>query len=336
MPSPPPRRAWGTRYDSLVDTPPLGSPHVSSPDVALHLRSATGTVHVELVQNNIDTCSPIQARMPHDASVFVASLPSHIPEAELQVLLSEHLSQHANIKHIKLIRDNRGAVCAFVQVESASQASNLIAACGLSPFMDRHIRCEKARAFRTLLVSWRPAAASTQASNDLQGRARGGAESSPLRLRRCRGTKYIQVSLGSEAISSDPAQLPNYTPPRPDDPLSGSGILFPGGLKEGDLKCLKTLLEAFGPLEFITPFEAATHIPIPPPHTSTYASELPSGEERAFMRGGSAFASIKDVGDENSEHARPQPPMWAVKWEHRNDAVSAITASIISSASSFA
>lgn len=139
--------------------------------------------------------------------------------------------------------------------------------------MDRYIRCEKARAFRTLLVSWRPASASPQASNGSYVKSQ---EDSPFRLRRCRGTKYvvsaastslsvlyrllsipfhilcssvvipsfviidtrcryIQVTHGNEALSADPAQLPNYTTPRPDDPLSGSGILFSGGIKDGDM-----------------------------------------------------------------------------------------------------
>jgi hypothetical protein len=48
--------------------------------------------------------------------------------------------------------------------------------------------------------------------------------------------RYIQVTHGNEALSSELAQLPNYTPPRPDDPLSGSGIFFPGGIKDGDIK----------------------------------------------------------------------------------------------------
>ena len=75
--------------------------------------------------------------MPHDASVFVGrsvhlaslvqelqpvlmrsnSLPSNIDHQELTRLLSEHLSAHAEVKSIKVVRDAKGGVCAFVQCE---------------------------------------------------------------------------------------------------------------------------------------------------------------------------------------------------------------------------
>lgn len=85
-------------------------------------------------------------------------------------------------------------------------------------------------------------------------------------------------------------------------------------------------MEAFGPLEFITPYETNSHLVAQ--RTTPFNSEPQSRDESAFMRGGSASASIMDGGDEDSEQVRPQRPMWAVKWEHRNDAVSAITASM--------
>ena len=102
MPSPPPRRAWGTRYDSLIETPLSGSPPISTPEAATHPPDATGAVNVgrkssdcdatpapaekertnpdheypqlppSVAQSSIETSTPMQARMPHDASVFVA------------------------------------------------------------------------------------------------------------------------------------------------------------------------------------------------------------------------------------------------------------------------
>lgn len=73
--------------------------------------------------------------MPHDASVFVgrylfrsrtyqvsfinchSSLPTTVDQAELTRLLSEHLSEHTEVKNIKVVRDAKGGVCAFVQCE---------------------------------------------------------------------------------------------------------------------------------------------------------------------------------------------------------------------------
>lgn len=38
-------------------------------------------------------------------------------QPELAHLLSEHLSEHAEVKNIKVVRDQKGGVCAFVQCE---------------------------------------------------------------------------------------------------------------------------------------------------------------------------------------------------------------------------
>lgn len=80
-------------------------------------------------------------KMPHDASVFVGrlvvflayqrlsvayqadvvsvflSLPTNVDHAELTYLLHEHLSEHAEVKNVKVVRDSRGGICAFVQCE---------------------------------------------------------------------------------------------------------------------------------------------------------------------------------------------------------------------------
>jgi hypothetical protein len=45
------------------------------------------------------------------------SLPSAIDQPELTRLLSEHLSEHTEVKNIKVVRDSKGGVCAFVQCE---------------------------------------------------------------------------------------------------------------------------------------------------------------------------------------------------------------------------
>ncbi|TFK56697.1 hypothetical protein OE88DRAFT_1730160 [Heliocybe sulcata] len=138
-------RAWGTRFDSLDSSPPPSPP---SQDV----RNDPGSQVLE---------SPIRKmenRMPHDASVFVGSLPTHVEHQELTRLLSEHLSQHAEVKSIKVVRDSKGGVCAFVQCEDATAAARLIynlQTTPCEPFMGRTLRFEPARAFRTLLISFR-------------------------------------------------------------------------------------------------------------------------------------------------------------------------------------
>ncbi|GJJ09768.1 hypothetical protein Clacol_003992 [Clathrus columnatus] len=253
----------------------------------------------------------VHARMPHDASVFIASLPSHLTDPELQGLLTEHLNHHATIKHVKLIRDNRNAVCAFVQVQSATQATELIDKCNLSLFMDRQIRCERARAFRTLLVSW----VRQEESNHT---TKNSPSPQPLRLRRCRGSRFVHVTSGADAFCADPQQLFNYSPPRADDPLCGPGVFFESGIAEGDLESLKQLMEAFGPLEFIASFDPKIHETggdnDPDPRTVDDIDDTVNNDHR------SVDSTPKDsIGHENLDG------IWAIKWEHRNDAVSAVT-----------
>ena len=45
------------------------------------------------------------------------SLPSNIEHMDLTRMLMEHLSEHTQIKNIKVVRDSKGGVCAFVQCE---------------------------------------------------------------------------------------------------------------------------------------------------------------------------------------------------------------------------
>lgn len=68
----------------------------------------------------------------HDASIFVgrlvcshlqnlhivtrrASLPSNVDQGDLSRMLMVHLSEHTQIKNVKVVRDSKGGVCAFVQ-----------------------------------------------------------------------------------------------------------------------------------------------------------------------------------------------------------------------------
>jgi len=79
------------------------------------------------------TARPAEDKLPHDASVFVGrfvllpwccrplthfrSLPSNIDQGDLTRMLMEHLSEHTQIRNIKVVRDSKGGVCAFVQCE---------------------------------------------------------------------------------------------------------------------------------------------------------------------------------------------------------------------------
>lgn len=124
---PNPTRAWGSRYDSLPTSPPV------SPE--------TQGGGEQQASQGVNTSPDDQAKrkdtkLPHDASVFVGrfvylprlaglvftrarlrSLPANIDQAELTRLLTDHFSEYTEIKSIKVIRDSKGGVCAFVQCE---------------------------------------------------------------------------------------------------------------------------------------------------------------------------------------------------------------------------
>jgi hypothetical protein len=76
----------------------------------------------------------------------IRSLPSGIEQPELARMLSEHLSEYAEVKNVKVVRDSKGGVCAFVQCEVLShflylvELSNVISTrfpSGLSIFDNR-------------------------------------------------------------------------------------------------------------------------------------------------------------------------------------------------------
>ncbi len=52
--------------------------------------------------------------------IVCSSLPGNIDQPELARLLSLHLSEHAQVKNVKVVRDSKGGVCAFVQCEVCS------------------------------------------------------------------------------------------------------------------------------------------------------------------------------------------------------------------------
>ena len=47
----------------------------------------------------------------------VFSLPTNVEQIDLTRMLMDHLSEHMQIKNVKVVRDSKGGVCAFVQCE---------------------------------------------------------------------------------------------------------------------------------------------------------------------------------------------------------------------------
>ena len=129
-----PLREWGTRYDSLSTSP--------SPSIASSLSRIPPTTAFPSTANS-SLLAPVAITPPqiytqgdkvsHEASVFVGrshppsihalihaliipfSLPTNVDHAELSARLKDHLSAFVHVNLVRIIRDSRGGVCAFVQ-----------------------------------------------------------------------------------------------------------------------------------------------------------------------------------------------------------------------------
>ncbi|EPQ60378.1 hypothetical protein GLOTRDRAFT_124137 [Gloeophyllum trabeum ATCC 11539] len=293
-------RAWGTRFDSLESSPP-SSP--SSQDVAALDADPKG--------QPADSPRTKEDRMPHDASVFVGSLPTNIEHQELTRLLSEHLSQYAEVKNIKVVRDAKGGVCAFVQCEDAPSAARLIQTLQTTPpepFLGRFLRFEPARAFRALLISFRAPIQPVPSGNDEFSSICDYEESrkieldlpTSIRLWRSHGAKYVSVLYNDEARQFDMQKTGNSlveSEGNPGDVFSGTGV-FLSSLKFDQDTILK-IIPAFGKVEQFCPynppddrFDSSSHS-YPHPHDAPRASTM---DKRC----------------------------WQVKWGHRDDCVNAL------------
>ncbi|KAJ7675396.1 hypothetical protein B0H17DRAFT_135636 [Mycena rosella] len=292
MPQKSAARTWGTRFDTLPSSPP---PSPQTREAALvedtHTTSTSG--------NNPDASNAKKIdKMPHDASVFVGSLPTNIEQSELSRLLSEHLSEHAEVRSIKLVKDSKGGVCAFVQCENAAEASSLINTLHSNApkhFLGRVLRYEPARAFRTLLISYRTPMQFISSGD----RSKGGGENIQLdpplamRLWRPRNSKFLSLLYNTEAVDAE-----NHSN-TVRDPASDPGLfLQPVVFDEGTIRMLSA---HFGPLEFFGLFKGSnaandtesTKPVYPPPHDGPRLSEMNAG-------------------------------CFEVKWAHRDDCVSAL------------
>ncbi|KAJ7109996.1 hypothetical protein C8R44DRAFT_884008 [Mycena epipterygia] len=288
MPQKSPVRTWGTRFDTLPSSPP---PSPQTHETVLgEDASATG--------NSLDASNVKKVeKLPHDASVFVGSLPTNIEQSELSRLLSEHLSEHAEVKSIKLVKDSKGGVCAFVQCENAASASSLIHTLHSNApkhFLGRVLRYEPARAFRTLLISYRTPIQFIPSGD----RSKGGGENVQLdpplamRLWRPRNSKFLSLLYNTEAVDAENHANTNR------DSVSDTGLfLQPVVFDEGTIRML---CAHFGPLESFELFKG--------PDT---ASDQDANKRYPHPHDGPRLPEMN-------------PGCFEVKWAHRDDCVSAL------------
>ncbi|KAF9270021.1 hypothetical protein L218DRAFT_7553 [Marasmius fiardii PR-910] len=246
--------------------------------------------------------------MPHDASVFVGSLPPHIDNNELARLLSRHLAEHAEVKCVKVIRDNKGGACAFVQCQDAASAARLIYTLHSNPpkpFLGRYLRYETARAFRTLLVSYctpqhhvMVPEYNTEARNTSGNAVIELELPRVMRISRSRQSRTQTIHYNDTAVELE-RKAKQIQEPRIEQALHLDPLKY-------DEKTLRTICTHFGSLEIFQHFQ--------PPGTS---SEGSSGEEivnRALCP---------------PPHNSPRKPMmdnhvFEVKWTHRDDCINAL------------
>ncbi|KAF7347648.1 RNA binding protein [Mycena venus] len=289
MPPKPASRTWGTRFDTLPSSPP---PSPQTREVPLE-----GDAVSTATNNNASSVKKVE-KMPHDASVFVGSLPTNIEQSELSRLLSEHLSEHAEVKSIKLVKDSKGGVCAFVQCESAAAASSLIHNLHSNApkhFLGRVLRYEPARAFRTLLISYR-----TPVQYIPSGDRKGGQTvqlDPPLAMRiwRPRNTKYLSILYNTDAVDAE--NHANTVNPTGDPGLFFQPVVF-------DERSIRMLCAHFGPLESFALFKSSSE--------ATNGNNLPAKNPRYPHPHDGPRLPGMDAG------------CWEVKWNHRDDSVSAL------------
>ncbi|GJE85880.1 RNA binding protein [Phanerochaete sordida] len=302
-------RAWGTRYDTLkLSTPPpspaaqrKGHTTASSTPTSPSSRTARDTAHPG------PTATPTKSQTTsQDASIFIGSLPTATDYAEVSRLLTDHLSDHPEIKSVKVIRDSKGGTCAFAQCENSSTAvrllEKLLSTAHQRPFLGRYLRFEHARAFRTLLVSYRVPErtpypnSGMDSSFDDDGPQDSGLPHA-MRIYKAPNAKYHSVVFDTEALDFDSkiaSQGLVNEASNAEDPLSGSGLLL--SPLRFDEAALREIAEAFGSVEHFRPF---------------VSDDQGSGDGPNLRPHGGQRNPDMD------EH------IWEIKWEHRDDAMNA-------------
>ncbi|KAH9835913.1 uncharacterized protein C8Q71DRAFT_908297 [Rhodofomes roseus] len=312
-------RAWGTRYDSLGPSPPTSpqkrafptpvSTPVSRPASAEITSASTPDQEPATPQTRF--VHPQPEKIPHDANVFVGSLPSTVDIPELTRLLREHLSQHTEVKSVKVVRDpHKNGTCAFVQCQDAAAAARLMETLRTlppRPFLGRILRYEPARATRALLISYRlPTKRIDVPSHDLSKQLveDGTDDALPkaMRIYQASSSKFLEIVYDDEARHYK-ATMPHKADNTETSPFSGGGVLI--SPLQFDLENIRQLVVSFGAIE-----RFATHVPLASGHNQGAGLV---GTQPSFPRphNGPRSASM----DQN---------VWEVKWEHRDDCVNAL------------
>ncbi|KAI0669759.1 hypothetical protein C8Q78DRAFT_143104 [Trametes maxima] len=302
-------RAWGTRYDTLESLPP--SPPRSAPALSPNSIDAVPLKSENALASPVPDVLTTPDAASHDTSIFVGSLPANMEHTELTSRLTEHLSTHSQVQAIKVVRDSRGGVCAFIQCESPSAASELLHELRVNPprpFCGRFLRFEAAKAFRTLLVSYRVPkelilAQQRQDGLDSPDRFTGNPKlAHALRIFRPRGTKHLCLSYNSEALSLSRDASVGCAPDVIGDHFDDLGVLI-NPLKY-DEENMRSLVSVFG---FVESFEEQMSAPDPEsPKTSHVVSTLRSNPHNA------------------PRSLEMSKAVWAVRWKDREDSVLAL------------
>ncbi|KAJ3511484.1 hypothetical protein NLJ89_g4071 [Agrocybe chaxingu] len=284
-------RSWAVHSDQVSPLPYPPSQGVS-PEDAFPPADTTMTMKAK------------DDKLPHDASVFVGSLPSNIDQGDLTRMLMEHLSEHTQIKNIKVVRDSKGGVCAFVQCENASSATALIQTLHSSapkPFLGRILRYEPARAFRTLLISYRTPTHLARSVGPNESNLVSFASQevelevpNSMRIWKHRNSRFHSILYNSEA-----SQAEQHHETVDSDGLEST--IFLDSMKY-DGETLHKLASYFGPLE--------TFCVLPVESCDDAAEDVEKADP--------------DYALYPAPHnARRSPGMatacWEVKWEHRDD-----------------
>ncbi|KZT02481.1 uncharacterized protein LAESUDRAFT_752188 [Laetiporus sulphureus 93-53] len=320
----PRERAWGTRYDSLPSSPPPTSPSSHLQTSFTLLDSPAASVMPSLrdlsnaasIASNVSVpASPLE-KTSHDASIFVGSdrypfsLPTEVDFTELRRRLHDYLLQYGPVKSVKVIRDQKGGTCAFVQCEDASSARKLLSTLHSippRPFLGRLLRYEPARAFRTLLLSYRwPSRAVPLTSSEESFNVASLDSSLPtsIRIYRPRNSKYLTVLCDAEARNFNVKNVSrNVDSPGNVDAFDDEGVLI-HPIKY-DVDTMLKIVSVFGPVE----------------HFNAYSHRTDDAD-------GSAEHSSVDLARPHPHDAARSPDMdasiWEVKWNHREDCVNAL------------
>ncbi|KAG8928367.1 hypothetical protein FRC02_007011 [Tulasnella sp. 418] len=293
-------RGWGrtaNRFEFISSQSRSPSPSSASPS------------EKETKREPIDNASAIReldpssrvTRRANDAAIFVANLPHQLPDPELEALLFSHFDAVAKVRKVKVLHDPKViAPYAFVHFEDTRQSEIAIAQRNNTQLGDRTIRCEPAKAYRTLLLSF--SQSGIEGSNRLEW----------VRLRRDRGSRFVHVTFNEEAKSplafksdANSRSFQRYADPNRDI-LCGEGRLIridPSNIS----KSTNELMSAFGPLESVI-----------------CQKDDPSQQETDLgtpQKGKSGRQKVKPLQEDRNSSAFQIT--WKVKYELRSDAISA-------------